>query len=375
MAGTSGEASRLLREGRRQRDQTEDSTISQTSSLNQAMLENLALGDKLQKDDANVTTASQFLQRMLSLKSVISTGSSYAERQQAAIGISASFREIGTGSIGKIFEHPGTVFVYKLPLADQPDKLWNNYLKHKRIENSFASLPFKEGQVEIPQCYCGRVEMETSIPNKDCLIRPCLGRIKHGKGTGFFSLRNFKLHANQAQDLGLDLGDYVQSMAHALAVMHWHTGIDAKDIEFVLGSSPMEDQKIRNQGYTMQQLAKLPAQSSTYERVTHSHVNFNKRVISLWMIDFDDCHDITMNEAGVDQAVKAFLDTNFYCPKPGTGVAFIDNLWTDFAKTYVHCAEEILKSGSSRRPDLLSLPQVFIRKINKAMKDRNTAHE
>ena len=34
-------------------------------------------------------------------------------------------------------------------------------------------------------------------------------------------------------------------MADALAVLHWHTKIDGMDVEFVLGSSPTEDQKVR----------------------------------------------------------------------------------------------------------------------------------
>jgi hypothetical protein len=34
-------------------------------------------------------------------------------------------------------------------------------------------------------------------------------------------------------------------MAHALAIVHWHTKIDAMDVEFVLGSSPLEEQKVR----------------------------------------------------------------------------------------------------------------------------------
>jgi len=46
-------------------------------------------------------------------------------------------------------------------------------------------------------------------------------------------------------EIGLDTQDLVFAMADALAVLHWHTKIDAKDAEFVLRSSPEEDQRVR----------------------------------------------------------------------------------------------------------------------------------
>jgi hypothetical protein len=106
-------------------------------------------------------------------------------------------------------------------------------------------------------------------------------------------------------------------MAHALAVLHWHTNIDAMDIEFVLGSSPTEEQKIRVE-IDHNRMVSLPPQTSTYEESTHSPADFTKRTTALWLLDFDDCNDITMDSAGVDLAVKAFLDSNFYYPKPNT---------------------------------------------------------
>lgn len=376
------------------------------------MQESLALEDKLAEDALN-ESPTQCLQRMLSIKSVVSTASSFAQRQQSAVGTKAMFREIGTGSIGKVFEHPGTIFVYKMPLSDQPDKLWNNFKMHARVQDSFQTLPYFDGQVEIPRCFwysnpeseafwnenldrfpdtpafprkkrhifcmerifplprpvrhaligmfcppAGRETVMQDQANKDCLVRPVLGRIKYGAGGMFISLRNFKLHANQIEDLGLDVNDLCSSMAHALAVLHWHTKIDGMDVEFVLGSSPVEDQKVRSE-INMDTLTNLTEFASTYEASTHATVNFTKRVTSLWLIDFDDCQDITMDEAGVELAVKAFLDTLYYCPKPNTGRQFIDKLWVMFSEKYVHLSKIILRDT----PGVLHLPQLFIDKI------------
>lgn len=101
-----------------------DSTVSSRSfSLDAALIANLTLEDKLDAE-ASSETPEACLKRMLSTKSVVSTSSSFAARQHAAFESgSAAFKEIGTGSIGKVFEHPGTVFVYKLPLSDAHEAL------------------------------------------------------------------------------------------------------------------------------------------------------------------------------------------------------------------------------------------------------------
>ncbi|KAK3945363.1 hypothetical protein QBC46DRAFT_433743, partial [Diplogelasinospora grovesii] len=98
--------------------------------------------------------------------------------------------------------------------------------------------------------YCpsqGRDSIKTDEANKDCLVRPYMGRLRYGSGGQFFSLRNFKLHASQMKDLDLATAEMCRSMAHALALLHWHAKIDGMDIEFVLGSSPVEEQKIRTE--------------------------------------------------------------------------------------------------------------------------------
>ncbi|KAK3378996.1 zinc finger protein-domain-containing protein [Lasiosphaeria ovina] len=150
-------------------------------------------------------------------------------------------------------------------------------------------------------------------------------------------------------------------MSHTLAVLHWHTKIDAMDVEFVIGSSPAEEQSIRVE-IDASRASSLPPQTSTYEEAKHSRVDFTKRVTALWMIDFDDCNDIAMNSSGVDMAVKAFLDTNFYCPRPETGDAYIDTLWTMFSEKYLQYSDFILEDVL-RTPDLKNLPRQFIQKI------------
>lgn len=96
-------------------------------------------------------TAQKTLKRLLSTKSGNSTSSSFAERKQAAIGSLLPFREIGAGSVGKVFEKPGTPWAFKVLLLDGTSKLWNHYLMHHRVQASFDQLGQLSGQVEIPR--------------------------------------------------------------------------------------------------------------------------------------------------------------------------------------------------------------------------------
>lgn len=74
-----------------------DTGIIEASSVDQSLVEavkeNLQL-EKLLEQDAAGETPEMLLKHMLSIRSVVSTGSSFAQRQQAAIGTKTSFREM-----------------------------------------------------------------------------------------------------------------------------------------------------------------------------------------------------------------------------------------------------------------------------------------
>jgi hypothetical protein len=101
----------------------------------------------------------------------------------------------------------------------------------------------------------------------------------------FFSLRNYKLHVDQIKELDLDAEGYAASMAQALAVLHWHTKVDGVDIEFALGSAPVDQNAVRRQ-LPLVDILHLEPGSSTFERITNVDTNFKKRTISLWLLDF-----------------------------------------------------------------------------------------
>lgn len=341
---------------------------AQTPTGDTLSLQSLRLEDRLSRDATNETNE-QTLKRLLSTRSAISTTSSFAERQQASTGDQTAFRKRGTGSVGIVFEHPGTICVYKFSLLDQSDKLWNNYLIGMRLQNTFLRNSSICGEVAVPQClwfataaspfwsryrqqipvsrsprevlcmgrnfplpqiiqnkiidvFCqldpaAREQAKNLVSNKDCLIRPYLGRVRVAGSQSrlrAFSPRNYKLHLDQVQFLGLDAEEYGTAMAKAMAIMHWDIGIDAADIEFVLGISPTEEGTIaRPMNYD--QLQGLTTKTDTYREVVIPNPNFKQRLVSLWLVDFDACKDISLDEAGVRQAVKAFVENEPYCPR------------------------------------------------------------
>ena len=77
-------------------------------------------------------------------------------------------------------------------------------------------------------------------------------------------------------------------MAEALAIMHWICEIDGNDVEFVL--APPD-----------------PQAKGTTSNCLGEH--------SVWMLDFDLCRMMTMDEWGVKQAVVAFWRNDSFYPR------------------------------------------------------------
>ena len=99
--------------------------------------------------------------------------------------------------------------------------------------------------------------------------------------------------------------------------------------------------------------------SSIYERITNIYPNFKKRLLSLWILDFDACKPILMDENGVRLAVKAFLETDPYCPRPSTECHFAKELWKLFCTRYMHTAARLVRGTNYHH-----LPVKFIQGIS-----------
>lgn len=181
--------------------------------------------------------------------------------------------------------------------------------------------------------------------NKDCLVRLYLGSLGHRSSSRMFSLRNYKLHLQQMVDLQLDVEGFARNMGEALAVIHWAAKKDGRDIEFVLGSSPGpytpdgEDTGLSQDG------------------------NFCIRTTEMFLLDFNQVQSITMDQDGVDKAVKAAMINDPYLPKPLQETAIEKRIWYAFMGSYLVKSEEILGKESE-------LPFMFCESLTEAERQR-----
>lgn len=187
-------------------------------------------------------------------------------------------------------------------------------------------------------------EIKTSNVNEDCLIRPYLGRrrVRGDRPSRFqaFSLRNFPLHIDQMEEMGLgaDILKYAQLMAEALAVIHWYGKIDANDVEFVL-ASPRHDTAVQSQ----------------LSNILGNH--------TMWLLDFDCCKRISMDLDGVDQAVNAFFRNDPFYPRPD------QPLWKYFRDRYLQTSSMILMDNY----ETIRLSVIFIEKIQQINRSRTNS--
>lgn len=183
-------------------------------------------------------------------------------------------------------------------------------------------------------------EIKASISNRSCLVRPYLGRRRHGakrpKRFEAFSLKNFPLHLDQMEQLDLNIASYAEIMADALAMMHWYGEIDANDVEFVLAPprNPMHPISSNELKYSF----------------LGEHI--------MWMLDFDCCRSMSMDDRGITQAATAFFRNDPFYPRP-SAESSDQALWEVFRLRYLQTSSHILADDFQRLP----LPIAFIKKI------------
>ncbi|KAJ6012607.1 hypothetical protein N7522_002962 [Penicillium canescens] len=132
-------------------------------------------------------------------------------------------------------------------------------------------------------------------------------------------------------------------MAEALATMHWIGGIDGNGVEYIL--APQWGEAIK---------------ADTILNSLGDHC--------MWVLDFDLCGEMSMDEAGVQQAVRAFQQGEPFYPRPA-----IDNsLWLEFREQYLRTGEERLEwapLNESNRNRRKALSRLFIDLVEKELDD------
>ena len=189
--------------------------------------------------------------------------------------------------------------------------------------------------------------------NEPCLLRPYLGRRRtQAAGSGgterksmlkSISLRNYPLHADQIEALGLPSGEYASAMADALAFLLWEAEIDACDVEFVLARprSATDKQEYPRFGTSLFTSGALEPHA-------------------LWVLDFDCCQKLSMDTAGVQRAAERFWRNDPYYPTPDVKCQEDALLWETFKNRFLATSAKIMERKAEA---IRKLPEQLIARI------------
>lgn len=188
--------------------------------------------------------------------------------------------------------------------------------------------------------------IKSDVKNFDCLVRPYLGRRKLGQRQSrlrVFSLRNYPLHVDQMEDLGLAVLNYSAAIATVLAFMYWRAKIDANDVEFVLA----------------------PARGTAPAQFQSKHLGDH----NLWILDFDCCRSMSMDEEGVKQAAQAFLRNDPFYPCPGRENEEDKKLWAHFKAEFLNASSMMLGAEDQSSG---ALPSLLMYSIEGLVQEQNS---
>ncbi|KAK6081219.1 hypothetical protein SCUP234_04872 [Seiridium cupressi] len=275
---------------------------------------------------------------------------------------STSYRRIGFGFCGSVWSNSDHEVVDSTSTAIKREdggpgrSLFNDFDIHTTLILAYKDCaPQIRSSFRIPKCH-GFVPGSYSGWNTTKVLgrfpsgyTPCniliTQRIppvsEQARQTLLDRLRNYPLHVNQMMDLELDVPGYATAIARALAFMHWAAKIDANDVEFVLASAPDGD---------------IPQFQSKY---------FGGH--SLWILDFDCCKRMSMDEQGVQRGAEAFLQNDPFYPLPGKDNQEDKELWGNFRAAYEKASSFISQTDSqvSER-----LPRLLMDTIERIVQDR-----
>lgn len=142
------------------------------------------------------------------------------------------------------------------------------------------------------------------------------------------------------ESIGLIPQDYAISMADALAFLYWIAKVDANDVEFVLAQP-------RSNGSPVSKSSNL-----YHSGVLGAH--------AIWILDFDCCNDMTLDDSGIEKACRCFWHNDPYYPRPGSSDASDQKLWEDFRDRFLTTSEKILKHEAA---EIKQLPRRLIERI------------
>lgn len=107
---------------------------------------------------------------------------------------------------------------------------------------------------------------------------------------------------------------FAEQLASALATMHWIAEVDARDVEFVIGSAQAPTSPKVDGGAPPNEYIPLSARELEHmepNTFTEPLVR-SKSPLRLWLLDFNQYKTMSMDEEGVEKAVHVFCVNDPY---------------------------------------------------------------
>lgn len=142
-------------------------------------------------------------------------------------------------------------------------------------------------------------------------------------------------------------------MADALAFMYWRARIDANDVEFVLAPPRQLDGDSDKPAIGLGLGRRHFFSSSTGL--------FGEQQHAMWVLDFDCCGEMTLDEDGVERAAKAFVRNDPYFPGPYRAHFCVVVLWIVFEARFLERSARMLEGVVSE--EVRRLPGMFVERV------------
>ena len=375
---------------------------------------------------ANPESPSELLRRALSVRSVVSISSSFAERMNRArtkaVDEKHEYRIIGMGSCGTVFEIPGTELAIKKGM--DTEAMWNDFLLTNKLHNALAdtrdilqdafptaTLPrvprcsdfwlpdskhywdtdlmkFPQSHREVGAAFqVDRIlplpqpvrealitlyfdesddiqeEAKNDVGNKHCLVRLCLGENETPKQRSECYDSLNNFPLRLNMIEDLKLDKAAMAAEMAIALAVIHWEAQVDAMDVeFVIGSAAATLVERRRAYTADKRSNGRPPPSE----VHSVADFKQRSMHLWVLDFDKETSFRLIAKEVDKKlVPAFLGNDPYYPRPDVD----EELWKEFSQVYLRASQVILERKKEPTPGMMSLPERFLTKVAEMIQD------
>ncbi|KAF2503104.1 hypothetical protein BU16DRAFT_521725 [Lophium mytilinum] len=400
---------------RRNQSRTDDSTASVASSL----AANAALADQLvsrllQEQNLKVMPALQILNRCLSIRSTISTTSSFATRQQVAHNSSQIVLEhIGQGLQATCYGLSGTDIVYKRAHngSDNTEHLETEFESYQKLRKAWDTFPDMVKFVQLPKAF-DFVDPRSEAGKDWWAAHATQFPSAHQKPTGvlvmerILPLPRVVRHAlidhflppplsNQAASLKLSQ-QQKQCLARVYTgehstqspdgILQRPIGAPRDPAVFNLRNFPLYADMMETLGLELDVFAKVLAGAyavihwaakidgddiefvlgTSVTKPEEGILDFQHRAMKLIVLDFGRCEPLELDEDGAQAAGAALIRNSPYTPRPSTKNAKAQELWDIFKDYYLFHSNAILEGAGM---DESGLPEQVMEKVEQWYED------